>query len=315
VSTAAVSVKPCPLCGSTRHEVVYPSTLQDCSPTSDDFRCTSIAYGEHGDIGRCLECGLVYILDPSTDESISAAYADVEDPEYVVGHEARIATFERQLGRLERFAPRGDLLEVGAYTGVFLSLAKARGWQVQGIEPSRWACERAAEEHGLEVRNGPFAPGVYDPESMDAVVMWDVIEHLPDPLGATREAFRILRPGGWVALSTMDIGSLAARISRGRWPWLMSMHLEYFSRATMRRMLEAAGFADIRFVTHIRTIRLHYLGDRMATRIPVLGATVRWIGGLPGFSRVVVPFTIGDLFEVYARKPLAAAGAEARPAS
>jgi SAM-dependent methyltransferase len=291
---------------------VYPSTLHDSSLTSDDFRCTSIAYGEHGDIGRCLECGLVYIVDPSTDASISAAYADVEDPEYVVGHEARIATFDRQLDRLERFTTsRGDLLEVGAYTGVFLSLARARGWNVTGIEPSRWACERAAQDHGIEVRNGPFRPGAYDPESMDAVVMWDVIEHLPDPLGATREAYRILRPCGSIALSTMDIGSFAARVSRGRWPWLMSMHLEYFSRATMRRMLEASGFTDIRFVTHVRSIRLRYLGDRMATRIPVVGAMVRAIGGLPGFSRVVVPFTIGDLFEVYARKPLAESGAGA----
>jgi SAM-dependent methyltransferase len=294
--------KPCPLCGSTRHEPLYPSTVDAAMPVSEDFRATSAAYGQHGAIGRCLDCGLVFITDPD-DDGISAAYEDVEDPEYLAGHDARIATFSRQLDRLERFAHRADLLEVGAYTGVFLSIASERGWRVHGIEPSRWACESAAEIHGVSVHNGLFEPGVYPPATMDAVVMWDVIEHLQDPLGATREAYEILRPGGWIALSTMDIGSLAARIGGRRWPWLMSMHRVYFTKATMRRMLEDSGFSQIHFANHVRWIRLYYLGDRMATRIPLLGSALRWLGGLPGLTGLVVPFSIGDLFEVYARKP------------
>lgn len=293
----------CPVCGSKMHEPLYPSTLRDPTVRSGDFRATSSAYGEHADIVRCLECASAFILDSLTDQSIHEAYEEVEDPEYVSGHEARVVTFNRQLDRLERLTARGRLLEVGAYTGVFLALARERGWEAEGIEPSRWACQRAEESYAVSLRNGVFGSGSYGPGLFDTVVMWDVIEHLPDPGVATREAFRILKPGGLLALSTMDIGSAAARVGGRQWPWLMSMHRVYFSRPSMRGLLEDSGFADIRFKTHIRSIRLQYLGDRMATRIPFVGAALRAIGSLPGLTRVVVPFTIGDLFEVYARKP------------
>jgi SAM-dependent methyltransferase len=138
--------------------------------------------------------------------------------------------------------------------------------------------------------------------------MWDVIEHLPDPRSALCEMFDTLRPGGVIAVSTMDVDSLAARLSGGRWPWFMTMHRVYFSRATMRRMLEDVGFTDVRMKTHVRWVSLGYLTSRMAAALPPAGrplaTVVRWLR----LTRVLVPFTIGDLFEAYARKPLAPAG-------
>ena len=65
--------------------------------------------------------------------------------------------------------------------------------------------------------------------------MWDVIEHLPDPRRTVEAAWERLRPGGLLALSTGDVGSMAARLHGRDWslmtpPW----HQFYFSRKTMR---------------------------------------------------------------------------------
>jgi len=246
----------------------------------------------------------VFLDDEEPDDSVKARYEEVEDPAYVAGHRGRVATFRSQLNTVtRRLGRRGRILEIGAYTGVFLSLARDQGWEVEGLEPSRWAVEQAATTYGLRVRQGMLSADAFPASCFDAVVMWDVIEHLTDPMIAARAAFHFLKPGGLFALSTMDIASAAARISGDKWPWLMSMHRVYFSRATMRRMLEEAGFVDIRFVTHVRRIGLSYLAERMATRLPTIGSALGAVARTLSWGDVVVPFTIGDLFEVYARKP------------
>jgi SAM-dependent methyltransferase len=246
----------------------------------------------------------VFLDDQEPDDTVEARYEEVEDPAYVAGHQGRVATFRSQLDTVtKRLGRRGRILEIGAYTGVFLSLAQDQGWEVEGLEPSRWAVQQAEATYGLRVRQGMLSADAFPASWFDAVVMWDVIEHLTDPTIASRTAFHFLKPGGLLALSTMDIASVAARISGDRWPWLMSMHRVYFSRSTMRRMLEEAGFVDIRFVTHVRRIALSYLAERMATRLPAMGSALGAVARALSWSDVVVPFAIGDLFEVYARKP------------
>jgi SAM-dependent methyltransferase len=300
-------VTSCPACGLSRSRLLHPSTLVS-EADSEAFACTSPEYAIHGPILKCLGCGFVFSEEHLTADEIEACYEGVIDPTYVAEARGRLATFRRQLSRLERYVRPGSMLEVGAYTGVFLSLAKSSGWRVQGIEPSAWAVGQAHELHGLRIRQGMMDPTLFGRETFDAVVMWDVIEHLTDPLATLRGVFDALRPGGIVAISTMDVDSIPARVSRGRWPWFMTMHRVYFSRSTLRRMLEDAGFADVRMNVHIRWVSIGYLSSRMAAalRLPgrPLAALVRWLH----LTRVLVPFTIGDLFEAYARKPVRPAG-------
>jgi hypothetical protein len=62
----------------------------------------------------------------------------------------------------------------------------------------------------------------------------------------------LLRPGGVLVVNYPDIGSLIARILGRRWPFLTSVHLSYFDRRTIRRMLEKTGY-DVDGVTPTRT--------------------------------------------------------------
>ena len=82
------------------------------------------------------------------------------------------------------------------------------------------------------------------PHSVDLVTLWEVLEHLPDPLATLRRISVILRPGGLLALSTPDAGSAVARALGGRWPGWSKIpeHLFFFDRATLRRLPTEAGF-------------------------------------------------------------------------
>jgi 2-polyprenyl-3-methyl-5-hydroxy-6-metoxy-1,4-benzoquinol methylase len=296
---------PCNLCGARDAALLFPSTLTSPSPETVNFRCTSSAYGVHPPIVRCNVCGLVY-ANPRWDSSfVSESYSVVQDPTYVEEREGRVLTFSRNLAPLETLIAENShtrrLLDVGCHIGVMIELAQARGWDACGLEPSVWASEQA-RARGLNVLTGTLGDSNVPDNHYDVVTMWDVIEHLTDPAAEIRNVHRVLKPGGIFAIHTIDIESLFARAMANRWPWLMEMHLYYFSPRTLTKMLSHNGFQLIRYRTQGRYLRLGYFTTRLqpySKRLyRVLDALVRRLK----LGSVPISVNFGDLFTLYARK-------------
>lgn len=161
---------------------------------------------------------------------------------------ARRELVPRWEGRLVRMAETlgapGRLLDVGCATGVFLELAKTRGWRGSGIELSAWAAGQA-RALGFEVLQGSLPNAKLESGAFDAVTLWDCVEHLQQPALVLREVWRLLKPGGMLILST---GAVEHRDPRriSKWynpPW----HLYYFSEATMRALLAESGFVSMSY--------------------------------------------------------------------
>ncbi|MFQ6057613.1 MAG: class I SAM-dependent methyltransferase [Anaerolineae bacterium] len=303
----------CNLCGSDETRLLYPSTLPEDSTEEDNqrFRCTSSRYGIHPPIVQCQVCGLVYTNPRWKAASILKGYQEVVDETYLKEREGRVLTFRRNLQPLENIVPSitgQRLLDVGCHIGVFLEIAQERGWEAWGVEPSHWAAEQA-QAKGLQVINGTLEEAAFPDASFDVVTMWDVIEHLTDPLGELREVNRVLKEGGLLCVHTMDIESPLARVLGERWPWLMEMHLYYFSRRTLTSMLEKAGFGVIRTVIQGRFLRLGYLVSRLEAYSAGLSHVLGKLMEDLGLSGMPVPINLGDLFTTFARK----VGEESRP--
>ncbi len=169
-----------------------------------------------------------------------------------------------RLKTIKQFSKKGRILDVGCAYGFFLEVAEEEGWEGYGVEISEYAARYAKEELGLKVSLGELKEVRYPSEYFEVVTLWDVIEHLPDPLGELKEINRILRKGGIVALSTPAIDSLFAKLSGKRWigfqcPW---EHIYYFSRSTISKLLEKAGFEVVRIGTIGRICDLRYIADR-----------------------------------------------------
>jgi len=295
----------CNLCGAEDSAVRYPSTIQP-GERGDwrAFRCTHSGYGRHHTIVQCQQCGLVY-TDPRPDgHDIVETYQAVEDPLYVEEREGRVLTFEHHLKPLERLTgpPNGrPLLDVGCYTGVFVEIAAQHGWEAWGVEPSCWGVEQARAQ-GLHVVQGTLDTTDLPEAYFDVVTMWDVIEHVTDPHGTLQQAYRLLKPGGLAVVHTIDIESLFARLMGARWPWLMEMHIYYFSRRTLRTMLQQCGFEVLSDRPQGRYLRLGYLMNRVSALMPVAGRPAEWLVTKLGLRGLAVPVNLGDLFTAYARK-------------
>lgn len=297
---------PCNLCGADNWRVRFHSTLNGSSSLEvDAFRCTSAGYGKHTQIVQCDQCGYIYANPTWEPDELIEAYETVEDDTYVVERKGRELTSHKRLAHLEQFTGKAnnrDLLDVGAYIGVFVEAARETGWNAIGVEPSDWAVKQG------QSRGVPLIEGTLDSEELqdkrfDLITIWDVIEHVTDPAAELRKSFALLKPGGMIAVHTMDIDSWTARLMGGRWPWLMSMHIHFFSQRTLSEMLERCGFEILHSRTEGRYLRLGYLATRVGGLNHHLGRLAEGIVQRLKLTEIAVPVNFGDLFTVVAIRP------------
>lgn len=222
---------------------------------------------------RCTNCLLLFVWPvPSdtlriySDDYFQGATSGFGYVDYDSDKMPMERTFQTYLDRLEALLPSGrrSLFDIGAATGFFLTLARDRGWDVKGVEPSEFAAARAREK-GLDVQTGIFDNCDVDPGSLDAVTMWDVIEHLPDPRAALQLIHQRLRPGGILAINTPDSGSVIASLLGLRWPLVVPPeHLMLFHRRSLRYLLESESFAITGMETLGKRFTLQYVTSVLA---------------------------------------------------
>ncbi|MGH2536705.1 MAG: class I SAM-dependent methyltransferase [Candidatus Promineifilaceae bacterium] len=296
----------CNLCGCDDWRLRYPAVGPRTGELEcDAFRCTCNDYGAHGRIVECRRCGYVYANPRPDAAELGALYAAVQDETYVQERAGRERTFERHLRSLEAFTGPGagrSLLDVGAYTGVFVAVAGRAGWQAWGLEPSRWAAE-VAQEQGLAVLPGSLETADLNGRRFAAVTLWDVIEHLDDPAAGLNRAYQLLQPGGVLAVHTMDISSPTARLLGARWPWLMQMHLHYFSGRTLAEMVRRHGFELLGLRPQGRYLSLRYLVSRLRPYSAPAGRALAGLVARAGLEDVAVPVNFGDLITAFASRP------------
>ena len=294
----------CPLCGANDYRVRFRSSLRGDIDPQRHYTSTSREFGRWtGSIVECRSCSLVYMNPRPHHQRVRDLYGAVEDVRYVEEESGRVATFSESLRLVQRYAGGGRLLDVGCHVGTFLELAEQAGYSVTGVEPSRWAADRANSRLRGEVFCGSVEDAPIPADTFDAVTIWDVIEHLPDPASDLRAIWTALRPGGVLAISTMDVDAWFPRLAGRHWPWYMQMHLVYFSRRTLPEMLRREGFHVAAVRTHRRTVRVSYLVSRISS---YNRPAYRALAAMTRSSRVadrLIGVSLGDIFTVVARKP------------
>jgi SAM-dependent methyltransferase len=205
-------------------------------------------YRKNGcDILQCEECGIgraetggfdpaAYYTDGYFSGEHADGYADYRGAEPVLRRE-----FARAVDFLRRYRDGGKLLEVGCAYGFFLQEAKCY-FDVAGIELAEDAVAHARGA-GLNVLHGVAEQRLLDPLGrLDAIVLLDVIEHLPDPRGTLALCARQLNPGGVIMLTTGDFGSGVARLAGEKWRLMTPpQHLWFFTQESMRRLAVSLG--------------------------------------------------------------------------
>jgi 2-polyprenyl-3-methyl-5-hydroxy-6-metoxy-1,4-benzoquinol methylase len=151
-----------------------------------------------------------------------------------------------RLTRVEKYlAPSSRCLEIGCAAGSFLYLLKKKCSESAGIELDEAFSSFARNELGLTVFDRPIQELGFPPSSFDAIFIWHVLEHLRDPSGSLKVLLEILKRGGYLFLELPNVDdALLTLYKLGSYSsfYYQPAHSYYFSRKTMTRILEEAGF-------------------------------------------------------------------------
>jgi len=278
-------VTRCAACGASGL-VPHLKVAGDAGP--DGLIPTTDKYGTAlADLVRCSSCGHRQTEPMPADAVLESAYAGAASDDYVEEESGQRETARRALDRVERhLAPdpqnggprQRHLLDLGCWVGFLLSEAAERGWESVGVEPSEFASAYARDRLGLDVRTGELLTSPLPLGHFDAVVMGDVIEHLPRPDEALDRLAALLRPGGVAWMALPDAGSLVARGLGKRWWSVIPTHVQFFTRHSMRTLLERRGWTVLEIATAPKAFSVTYYLERiggyspLAARLLVRGA-------------------------------------------
>jgi len=277
------TTRACPACGGTRRHALR-------------FRTNGC------DILQCESCGLgrteTSEFDPAayyTEDYFSGRHADGYS-DYLGAEPVLRREFARSVEFIRGYRSAGKLLELGCAYGFFL-LEAARYFDVSGIELAPEAAEHARRA-GLHVLQGMAdEANLRQIGHVDVIVLFDVIEHLPDPRETLALCHRQLNPGGIIVITTGDFGSMAAKLAGVRWRLLTPpQHLWFFTQESMRRMAGGLGLA-MEHVDHPWKIVPASLIVFQLRRMLGLRAT-----GMASASRLGIPVNLFDAMRIVLRK-------------
>jgi 2-polyprenyl-3-methyl-5-hydroxy-6-metoxy-1,4-benzoquinol methylase len=232
-----LAARACPTCGATdtRHELDK----------------------DHMRLVRCVRCDLVYV-SPTFDEShykkvyASQEYQDIVRDLGIKSHAYRVERFgQERVALMARFleTAKPRYLDVGCSTGFVVEAARDAGWEAVGSDLNPSAVEYG-RSRGLDLRLIALEDADFEPASFDAVSLFDVLEHLLDPVRTLRACARLLKPGGIVFLYVPNYDS-ASRLLMGAdahfiWP---THHLNYYTPATIRDLMTREGLDTVYIAT------------------------------------------------------------------
>ncbi len=217
----------CPLCGA--HNAA---------------RVIDARYGMKASVAECKPCRLAYQTPRPTDEA-SQAYMNMRwssADRYVADAERKLGGARKKAVIARKAAPNArTLLDFGAGSGAFVAAARAQGFEAVGVERSEAARARAMDFYGVELLGA-----VPDGSTFDVITLWDVVEHLRDPVGLLAWLRDHIIPGGVMILETGNYENWLRLLKGDRWGLYLLDHQFYFTPESLEEVTRRAGFSGFR---------------------------------------------------------------------
>ena len=228
------------------------------------------------EVARCTKCSLVQITSIPSQEAIEAIYAEsyFDRGKYVLDAAAKREQ-SRRLHWMEKSGLKegAKVLDAGCATGDFIETCKDK-YDIWGLDISEHAIN-IAKERFPEIANKLSAGRVEDQDYpdgfFDAIVLWDVLEHLPDPLAVINSLARILKPGGIISLSTPNVGALTPKLMGKYWAFMTPPeHLFLFDKKSLSMLFEKANFSLTKWVSKGKWANVAFLTHKLHRMFPKL---------------------------------------------
>ncbi|MEM7391696.1 MAG: methyltransferase domain-containing protein, partial [Verrucomicrobiota bacterium] len=194
----------------------------------------------------------VFFSSRKTDKDDIWGYYD-----YFSDEPSRLATSKRRFRKLAALFDGGpkSIMKVGPGTGTFLHVAQQAGHTARGCDISNEFVNYAKERYDVDIDNGRFEAMDYEDESFDVLLLFNVIENIPNLDEFLEAVYRTLKPGGYFVLNVVDMkNNLMAAWQKDKYFIYRPPICYIFDRHTIRATLEKYGFTLIGQHLDIRTM-------------------------------------------------------------
>lgn len=286
----------CILCGGAARVFLSGET---CGFDSEGFG-PSRSKISFGCILRCTYCGFGFSRDRPTESELANLYQHLDDSVYEAESVGRQRTAMRHFEILSHYVSNGNVLDVGCASGMFLELASKAGWSIAGVEPSARLFEKAKHRLGrsamilratLQKANLPEA-------AFDAITLWDVLEHVREPIPFLKVCRSLLKPRGLLFINVPDLDSWPARLLGSRWPLLLPEHLNYFNDSSLRLALERSGLKVEGLTRRPASFSIAYLLHRTSQHGIPLSRLLKGLMTVIGVENSILSSYLGERLAV-----------------
>jgi len=196
---------------------------------------------------RCSSCKLIFLSPIPQD--LGKYYPNNYYPiPSSIDDLAKTAEYERyKIDIVRQFTSGGRLLEIGPAYGSFLYLAKQSGFDAEAIEMDANCCMFIREIIGAKViqSNDP-SEALKSAENYNAIALWHVIEHLPDPWKTLEAISCKLHPGGILVIAAPNPEAFQFRMLGRFWPHVDApRHLELIPQSLLTKKMQSLGLKTV----------------------------------------------------------------------
>ena len=261
-------IRPCPVCGSVVHDVLYQQRFEH-------FAAGSIT--DAYDVVACRACGTCFATGLPDQERFAQYYADSSKYDLTADGAHLSARDVDRYADQARFVAANvadrtlPLLDVGTATGGFLRALREAGFERPfGVDPSPDAVRVARDAFSLEVIVGGLDEAKAWGHKFGLVSYVAVLEHVLKPRKQVREVSRLLRRDGFLFVSVPAAGSFKDHVEAPFQEFSVE-HINYFTSRSLANALGAEGFTQVAE----RVVVLPLGSDGLG---PALEAVYRWDG-------------------------------------
>jgi ubiquinone/menaquinone biosynthesis C-methylase UbiE len=242
----------CPVCNHNQNKEIYARTQERIKQRVKAF--------------ICKRCKSIYLEDYWKDRGFlyenpdyspwGKAEEEVEEDVAMSKKEA----FKWQLSLLQKYIIGKDkrLLDVGTGKGYLLEVACDIGFDCYGVEPSSYTSKATEKKFPKRITQGLLEDARYKDCEFDVIVMTDLIEHIPYPHSFFDEVYRILKPSGFILITTPNSGSFTRILLGKNWFQYKYEHIIYYNKKSLKYLLDKKGFRVRETRDNIKGFQMRY---------------------------------------------------------
>jgi SAM-dependent methyltransferase len=152
--------------------------------------------------------------------------------------------YQRTIAVAKNHIPSKRVLEIGSAKGYLLSLLKSLDWEIQGIEISEAASHYASETLNVPTFTGSLEDALLSKSvgRYPCVLVIDVLEHVPDPIGFINKLGSVVENNGILIIDTPNGNSKNIELLGSKWDGFNPFHINIFTIDLVRKTLIEEGY-------------------------------------------------------------------------